>query len=149
MFTVDGDFIATSEVTSQAVITKPANITGTETTGTVTFATKPDAPDEDDGLITATILDGSNYVRSNTASENETSAVILDALPVISVSAPAAVDETDDATSMFNVTLTIETADFVPLAGRPLVFDGLTISNVSDPLFHDYYQSHVTRYSIY
>ena len=40
--------------------------------------------------------------------------------------------------------LTIETADFVPLAGRPLVIDGLTIANVSDSLFQDYYQSHVT-----
>ena len=55
--------------------------------------------------LSATILDGTDYVRSNTATENETSAVILDALPVISVSAPTVVDETDDATSTFDVTL--------------------------------------------
>ena len=71
--------------------------------------------------------------------------MILDALPVISVSAPDAVDETDDATSTFNVTLAIETANFVPLAGRPLVIDGLTIENVSDSSLHNYYQSHTSN----
>ena len=99
--------------------------------------------DGNDGLITATIIDGTNYVRSNTAAENETSVIILDALPVISISAPAMVTETD-ANSTFNVTLTIETASFIPLTGRPLVIDGLTIANTSDPLFQDYYQSHTS-----
>ena len=139
MFTVTGDFIATSETE----LTKPANITGDATTGTVTFATKADSPNGVDGLITATILDGANYVRSDTSSENETSVVILDQLPVISLSAPDAVDETD-ANSTFDLTLTIETASFVPLTGRPLVIDGLTIANTSDPLFQNYYQSHTS-----
>ena len=141
LFEVQGDFIGASETNNS---TKPAVIANTGTTGTVSFVTKADVTDGVDGLISATILDGTDYVRSNTATENETSAVILDALPVISVSAPTVVDETDDATSTFDVTLTIETADFVPLAGRPLVIDGLTIANVSDSLFQDYYQSHVT-----
>ena len=141
-FEVRGDFIGASETNNS---TKPAVIANTGTTGTVSFETKADAIDGADGLITATILDGNDYVKSNTAAENEASVVILDALPVISVSAPDAVDETDDATSTFNVTLAIETDDFVPLAGKPLVIDGLTIENVSDSSLHNYYQSHTSN----
>ena len=110
--------------------------------GTFEVITKSGSVTSGHGLITATLLDGEDYTRSSTG--YTTSVAVLDELPVISVSAPAAVDETDDATSSFDVTLTIVTADFIPLAGKPLVIDGLTIANVSDPLFQNYYQSHIT-----
>ena len=72
LFNVQGDFRATSET----LLMKSDDIASSGTTGTITFATKADNPDVGNGLITATLLEGADYVRSSVSTNNEASVVI-------------------------------------------------------------------------
>ena len=82
--------------------------------------TKANSASSNHGIITATILEGADYVRPNTATENETSFVVVDDLPVISI---AEIDDVDKSAGTFTVTLT---SDSPALAGYPINITTLT-----------------------
>ena len=104
-------------------------------------ATKGNSASSNHGIITATILDGNGYVRPNTAAENETSIVVVDDLPVISI---ADISKVNKSVGTFIFTLT---SDSSAIAGYPINIHTLSVddSNTSSP---QYYASHVPNSNI-
>ena len=111
-------------------------------TKTFEVDTKANSASRNHGIITATILEGANYVRPNTAAENETSFAVVDDLPVISIAGITSVNKSlNDLTSRtgeFTFTLT---SDRPAIAGYPIKISKLSVddSNSTGP---QYYVSH-------
>ena len=104
--------------------------------------TKAGSAASNHGIITATILEGSDYVRPNTSAENETSIVVVDDLPVISISEIANVDKSlgDESNPSGTITFTL-TSDIQAIAGYPINITTLSVddTNATGP---QYYVSH-------
>ena len=117
------DFIAASETS----LMKTETITSTgDAFVTISLETKADDPDGDDyGEVTATLMDGENYVLSSTDSERTASVVVLDKLPEISI---AAIDPVDEATGQFTVTLE---SDIELVTGLPINITSLTVDDAN------------------
>ena len=96
---------------------------GTDMSKTVDINTKTGSASSNHGIIRATILEGDGYVRSNTVAENETSFVVVDDLPEISIDAITPVDEADE---MFTVTLR---SDFALVTGYPITITSLDVDD--------------------
>ena len=93
-----------------------------QTTGETSITSQADGTADNSGTITAQLETGNRYTRPATPADP--SVVVLDALPVVSISAPAKVSE-NLTNGMFDVTL--DTGSFTPLADRPISITGLTI----------------------
>ena len=95
--------------------------------------TKANSASSNHGIITATILEGADYVRPNTAAENETSFVVVDDLPVISI---AEIADVDKSAGTFTITLT---SDSPALASYPINITTLTVddTNSTGPQYYD------------
>ena len=123
-------FLDTTQATG---VTVPFD--GTKTTETFKVATKSGSVTTNHGIITATILEGTGYVRSNTIAKNETSVAVVDNLPVISISEIANVNK---SAGTFSFTLT---SDYQAIAGYPINITKLSVddTNTTGP---QYYTSH-------
>ena len=96
-------------------------------------STKANSASSNHGIITATILEGADYVRPNTAAENETSFVVVDDLPVISI---AEIADVNKSAGTFTVTLT---SNSPAIAGYPINITTLTVddTNSTGPQYYD------------
>ena len=85
------------------------------------------------GIITAKLLEGSTYVRSNTSAKNEATIAVVDVLPVISISEIADVNK---SAGMFTFTLT---SDRQALTNYPIKITTLSVDDTSSsgPQFYD------------
>ena len=102
---------------------------------TIEVDTKANSASSNYGIITAIILEGADYVRPNIATENETSFVVVDDLPVISIAEIAAVDK---SVGTFTVTLT---SDSPALTSYPINITTLTVDDTNS-IGPQYYDSH-------
>ena len=104
--------------------------------------TKTGSASSNHGIITATILEGADYVRPNTTAENETSIAVVDDLPVISISEIANVNKSlgDESSPTGTITFTL-TSDIQAIAGYPINITSLSVDdrNTTGP---QYYVSH-------
>ena len=114
-------------------LTEPVEISSSEESDTFTVVTKSGSVSSGDGLITATIAEGSNYTRSST--EFATSVAVVDDLPVISISEVSPVNK---SVGIFSFMLTSSIAAKV---GLPIVIDTLTVDDTSTT-GPQYYTSH-------
>ena len=125
----------------QAQIIDDITLDGVQTK-TFEVDTKANSASSNHGIITATILEGANYVRPNTAAENETSFAVVDDLPVISIAGITSVNKSlndlTNRTGEFTFTLT---SDRPAIAGYPIKISKLSVddSNSTGP---QYYVSH-------
>ena len=112
-------------------LVRSVNFDNTEDMDTLVVTTTADSASLSHGIITATILEGAGYVRSETRTENETSIVVADNLPAISITA---IDPVDEADEMFTVELV---SDIQLVAGYDLTIDTLTVvdANEDDPQY--------------
>ena len=105
-------------------------------------STKANSATSNHGIITATILEGADFVRPNTAAENETSFAVVNDLPVITISEIANVDKSlgDESSSTGTITFTL-ISDKQAIAGYPINITTLSVddTNATGP---QYYTSH-------
>ena len=147
-FTVEASDVPDSAIDVDIVLTGRDNIVG----GTLTAAARLDRADSDtftvntvagtSGIITATIVEGADFVLSNSATESVASVAVVDNLPVISISNindlnKSAGDMTEDV-GTFTFALNSDTP---AVAGHPIEITGLTIANASADI-PQYYTSH-------
>ena len=106
---------------------------GTKDSETYQVATKADSASTSHGIITATIIENTNYVRSNSRGENRTSFAIVDKLPVISISEiPPLYKSLGDKTrrtSPFTFTLM---SDYQPLENLPIKITTLLVDDTNN-----------------
>ena len=112
---------------------------GTKDTETYQVATKAGSASINHGIITATIIENTNYVRSNSRGENKISFAVVDNLPVISISEipdlnKSLGDETR-STSPFTFTLI---SDYQPLENLPIKITTLSVddTNTTGPQYY-------------
>ena len=128
MVMLDGaSFIETGRALSE-----PVTLDGVAT-NTFTVVTRADSVTSGHGIITATIMSGTGYIRSSDSAENEASVAVVDNLPVISIGEITPIYK---SVGQFTVTLTSDTS---AIAGLPINIDTVTISSSSGP---QYYTSH-------
>ena len=102
---------------------------GSDESRTVRIATKSGSASTNHGIVTATILEGAGYVLANTVADNQTSFVVIDDLPAISISE---IGEVNESAGNFTVTLVSDTQAIV---GHDIVIDQLIVNdaNSADP----------------
>ena len=105
-------------------------------------STKANSASSNHGIITATILEGADYVRPNTSTENETSFVVVDNLPVISISEIDKVNKSlgDETSSTGTINFTL-TSDSPAIAGYPINITTLSVDD-TDQTGPQYYTYH-------
>ena len=112
---------------------------GTKDTETYMIATKAGSASTNHGIITATIIEGTRYVRSNSRGENRTSFAVVDNLPVISISEIPNLNKSlgnvARSTNPFTFTLT---SNFQPIADLPIKITTLSVddTNTTGPQYY-------------
>ena len=122
-----GNFLAPNQI-STATINSGAD------KGRLAVATVTEAAQGSDGRITGEILEGKGYALSAAEAPRNFEVVVLDALPVISFTAPDTVDEDDGS---FEIMLT---SNVVPKTGHPITITTLEVDD-STGQSHDYFSS--------
>ena len=95
----------------------------------ISITSQADGETGNRGLITAELESGSGYFTSGVASENMTSVVVLEVLPVVSIS--VASSKVEESVGKFKLTLELES--FTPESNRPVNISGLTASDTGTP----------------
>ena len=113
---------------------RTADIASGSKTGTLTVGTVVEAAIDSDGRINAEVVEGKGYALSATEAPRNAEIVVLDALPVISLSAPDSVDEDD---GKFDITLT---SNIVPVENHPITITSLVVDDSTGQGF-DYFDS--------
>ena len=122
-----GNFLAPNQI-STATINSGAD------QGRLAVSTTAEAAPNTAGRITAEIIEGKGYALSVAEAPRNFEVVVLDALPVISLSAPDSVDE-DDGT--FDITLT---SNITLVANHPINITTLVVDDSAGQSF-DYFDS--------
>ena len=117
----------------------PVHFDGSEISETFTVATKAGAASTNHGIIRATIMEGTNYVRSNSRAENRASFAVVDNLPVISISEIPDLNKSlgDKTRSAGDFTFTL-TSDYSAIDGLPIKITTLSVddSNATGPQYY-------------
>ena len=108
---------------------KTIEIRPNQRSGMISITTQADGTIGNRGLITAELASGAGYFTSGVASENMTSVVVLETLPVVSVSVTNS--QVKENIGTFELTLEIES--FTPVPNRPVKISGLTASDTGTP----------------
>ena len=124
------DFISGSELTAMATING-------SNSGTFDVITVAGSAVNGHGPITASIIEGADYVRSDTKSENVASVAVFEDKPVISIATIPDVRKSED-----NFTFALN-SNITAIAGHPIRITGLTIDDASST-GPQYYTSHST-----
>ena len=102
--------------------------------GTLTVGTVVEAATDSDGRISAEVVEGKGYALSAAEAPRNAEIVVLDALPVISLTAPDSVNENDGT---FDISLT---SNIVPVANHPIIITSLGVDDSTEQSF-DYFDS--------
>ena len=108
---------------------KTIQIQPNQSSGMISITSQADGTTGNQGLITADLASGSGYFTSGVASENMTSVVILESLPVVSIS----VDNSQVKENVNSFELKLATESFTPDANRPVKISGLTAMDSGTP----------------
>ena len=122
-----GNFLAPNQIGT-------ATINSGADKGSLAVATVTEAAQGSDGRITGEVLEGKGYALSAAEAPRNAEIVVLDALPVISFTAPDTADEDDGS---FEIMLT---SNIVPKIGHPITITTLEVDD-STGQSHDYFSS--------
>ena len=131
----DVDVVLTGRDFIVGALTATATLNGSNS-ATVSVTTVDGSAASGHGPIIATIAEGADYVRSDTATENFASVAVVADKPVISIANIPAVEKSHD-NFMFALT-----SDITAVAGHPIRITGLTIDDASAQ-GPQYYDSHL------
>ena len=110
-------------LTNESQGAKTIEIPVTETKGSIEVLSKSDVKTGSNGItgsITATLETGTSYTRP---AEFTTKVGVIEAFPLVSISAPELVEEDDGM-----IAVTLDTGSFRPVEGLPIIVDGLTVT---------------------
>ena len=101
---------------------KTISIVADQTSGMISITSQADGTTGNQGLITAQLEMGTSYRRPVDTAEQMDTVVVLEALPVVSISTLTTRVKED----VGNIALTLNTTTFTPEANRPVRVEGLT-----------------------
>ena len=130
----DVDIVLSGRDFIDGALTATATLNGSDS-ATVDVTTVDGSAASGHGPIIATIAEGADYVRSDTATENVASVAVVADKPVISI---ANISNVDKSVDDFTFALT---SDITAVAGHPIRITGLTIDDASAQ-GPQYYGSH-------
>ena len=116
------------------ILNRTATIVAGSNEGRFSVTTTTEAATDSNGRITGEILEGKGYALSAAEAPRNAEIVVLDTLPVISLSAPDSVDENDGT---FDITLT---SNLVPVENHPISITSLVVDDTTGQSF-DYFAS--------